>query len=664
MTTIEEMALANYQINMEFFKTSHHELYTKINALESLLQDGRFPQKYELEYQNDYFDVIELSSQHYLYNQNSQSYSKTLSENVSFQKDTHVFETFYNYDFTDLALEKIKTSDATTMHSTTAPIIAYHNANINKSMQMKNVQKFIFLGLGLALHLPEIIKKTGAKGILIIEDDIELFRLSLFTCNYKESLQDCTPFFSIAQNSQEFNDTFNAFYTHSFIWNHYLKFSLFSSMHEAKIKTIQSLILTRSEKAYPHEFLLYKNLQVLNRLQEGYNFLNLTKQQDPTFFTTKPTLVLGAGPSLQKHLVWLKQHHESFIIIAAFASLKTLYKHNISPDIVVQIDEKVIATENLLNSFDDFDFLRNTQFIFSASVPDILMQRFDKKNIYLIEDRTRYKTSDTYLSSASVGETAYAIALMLNASNIYLLGLDFALGDDGSTHSKDHHLTSSLDTSTANEVQQSASMTDSVIHVKGNFKDTVVTTPLLSMSIPILNTYTKNFKQEHQTVFNLCDGAYLNNTIALEIDHISSFISLLNHDISSSVTEYLYAHSRSFLDIQETQSLRSRASQVQELLVYIKAFEEAATSQPEIFLQLYTSLLQNILKSTSSELHEVLGIYFLNSATWVMDMFNTKELENPKKHTKKIKKIIINQLEKIIRQYEDTLLKIIKETQL
>ncbi|MCF6331266.1 MAG: DUF115 domain-containing protein [Sulfurimonas sp.] len=652
MQNIEDIAVSNYQTNMQYFKLHHDVLHNKLIALDTLLGDGRYPQKYDLEYKDDYFDVIELSSGNFLYNKNSEIFSDELTSQINFKKSDQIISCSYNLDFTQKALEKLEKETALTTYATTAPIMHYHNSNVNSSMHMDEIHKFIFLGIGLGLHLPKIIKKTGATLVLIVEDDIELFRLSLFTCNYKEALDGRLGFFSIAQNSLEFSDMFQIFYSKSFLRNYCLKFSLFSSIYEKKIKQIQTFLVSRTETSYPIEYLLYKNITILSKLQKGFKFLELTKKDKEDFFQDKPMLIIGAGPSLHTNIKWLKKNADKFILISVFAALKTLYKSDIKPDIVVQIDEKVTEAVNLMNSFDNFDFLANSIFVFSASVPDILFETFQKDKIYLIEDRTKYRLANTRLESASVGETAYAISLIFNTSELYLLGLDFALSEDGGTHAKDHHGATSLDTSNIDKIQTSVSISQTVLHVKGNFVDSVPTTPILSSSIPILNRYTKKLKSTNQIVYNLSNGAYLEQTIPLNISDFQMKSKLDKKEMGAQLIKLFDTYSLKELSGKELSELDKKLVQIKEFHTIIEKFLQNTSSNKDILLQNYSLMIQTILNSFESELKEILTVYFLSIAPYVIDLFNTKELSNPKKHTKKMKNIIVIQLKRLIELYE------------
>jgi hypothetical protein len=520
MQDIESVVLQNYEKSMLYFEQKHTSLFNKLKALELLLNEGKYPQKYDLEFKDGYFDVIDLASNTFLYNTDSYTYSHKLVDEVNFKKNEHVIETFYNHNFDEESVANAKKLTANHTHSTTAPIIYYYNKNIDKSMLMQKMYKFMFLGVGLGLHIEDTVRKTDADVFLILEDDIELFRLSLFTCNYQEAFSNREAFFGVAQNSAEYEDTFLRFYDYAFIRNHYLKFSLFSSRDEVQIKKIQTSILSRSEHCYSHAALLEKGYRVLEKLNQEYKFFSMLKK-DEKYFDDKPILVLGAGPSLGANKEWLKQHQSKFIIIAPFATLRILYNLNIAPDIIVHIDEGDIFADRDMKLYEGKeDFFKNSLFVFNASIPQIFFDTFDKDSIYLLEDRTSYKLNDNYVEIASVGEASYAIALSLTHQDVYLLGLDMALGDDGSSHSKTHSTKNKADTSRADKLDEVADLRKTVLTVKGNFIDRVATIPLFSMSISMMNQQTRKYKSQNQNIYNLSNGAYFEQTTPLNIESI------------------------------------------------------------------------------------------------------------------------------------------------
>ena len=520
MQDIESLVVQNYEKSMLYFEQEHPDIFSKLKALELLLGEGKYPQKYDLEFKDGYFDVIDLASGNVMYNTNSYNYSNKLTDEINFKKNTQVMETFNNINYADESVKAVKKLTAENHFATMAPIVNYYNKYIDKSMLMSRIYKFMFLGVGLGLHIENIVKKIDADVYLVLEDDIELFRLSLFTCNYEEIFKNKKVFFGIAQNSEEFQDSFVKFYTNAFIRNQYLKFSLFSSRDEKYIKKLQIEIVSRSENCYPHSALLVKNSIVLERITKEYKFLSMLKK-DESFFDEKPILVLGAGPSLGANKEWLRQHKNNFIIIAPFATLGVLYPLGIAPDIIVHIDEgDVFANKEVKLYEGKTDFFKNTIFVFSVTVSKIFFDTFDKDAIYLLEESTAYKLNDNYISVVSVGETSYTIALSLTHKDIYLLGIDMALADDGSSHSKAHPTKTKADTSRTDKLDDVASIRKSVVDVKGNFRDKVVSIPIFTMSIPIINHITKKYKSKDQYIYNLSDGAYFQDTTPLRLETI------------------------------------------------------------------------------------------------------------------------------------------------
>ncbi|MBL0707441.1 MAG: motility associated factor glycosyltransferase family protein, partial [Sulfurimonas sp.] len=537
MQNIESIVIQNYEKSMLYFKNKHLSLFNKLKALEILLDEGKYPQKYDLEYKDGYFDIVDLGSGNMLYNRDSYEYSHKLVDDINFKKDEHVVETFYNHIFSQESVQNAKKLTANHTHVTTAPMINYYNKYIDKSMSMKKIQKFMFLGVGLGLHIEDMVKKTDADVFLILEDDIELFRLSLFTCNYEEAFKGREAFFSVAQNGTEFQDSFALFYGYAFIRNHYLKFSLFSSKDEIHIKNIQTAILNRSEHCYSHAALLEKDARVLEKINQDYKFLSMLKK-DEKFFDDKPILILGAGPSLGANKEWIKQHQNKFIIIAPFATLRVLYHLNIAPDIIVHIDEADMFANLDIKLYEGKeDFFKNSSFVFNASVPQLFFDTFDKDSIYLLEDRTKYKLNYNYIEVASVGEAIYAIALSLSHKDIYMLGLDMALGDDGSSHSKTHSTKNKVDASQTQKIDDVADLRKTALRVRGNFRDTVVTVPLFTMSIRLMNLQTKKYRSKDQNIYNLSDGAYFEDTTPLRVDTVE-FVDKEKQEYGAVLSEY------------------------------------------------------------------------------------------------------------------------------
>lgn len=668
MQDIQDTAIKNYQENMSYFQVNYPALHNKLLALDTLLNEGTYPQKYDLEYKNGYFDIVELETNAYLYNQNSDKFSQELAQQVTYRKNDQTFKSYRRVNFGQETRGVLKEQNTYTTYATTAEISDYYYENSDDSMNMMKIDKFIFLGTGLGLHIKKIIERFKLQVILIIEDNIELFRLSLFTTNYKESLQQCIAFFSVADNSTEFHSQFNNFFLKAFFKNQYIKFNMFTSSYENRIQEIRSQLITRPEATYTHERLLVKSKRVIDKINKGYKFLDLRKKTEEKFFEDKPWLVLGAGPSLQKNSDWIVKKQDKFIIIAAFTSLNTLKRIGVKPDIAVQIDENDFTTNQMIEKLDDLSFLDESLIFFSASVSKLLFDKFDKEQLYLHEDRSKYKLAASTLTVSSVGDTIYTLALLFNVPNIYLLGIDLALGEDGNTHSPDHFKSTtvaSVDDNKDNDDDIAAKdfqLNNNTMDVKGNFRALVKTTPLFSLSIPVINYKTKNHKGENQVVYNLSDGAYFEKTVPLRPDEVDIKKNISKKNMHSDLKNLFDSYSTTKLEGKELDALACREAQINDYYNIIEAFKNASHSNQDIFMASYITFVSSICNHKCTfELQELMTIYFLRVASYVDDFINTKEITNKKKHLKNFKSFFITNVKKIITTYEDDL-KMLKES--
>lgn len=148
---IEERVVETYQKNIEYFKMHQNELYQKLASLDSAIEQELYENRYDLVYQNNYFDIKELVSDNYFYGSDSKK---------------HAYE-----------------------------IATPFNLHVNL---------FIFFGVGLGLHISAIEKRVAAGGYLIVEDDIEVFRLSIFTTPYYELAEKSKLFFSVMDSEEHF----------------------------------------------------------------------------------------------------------------------------------------------------------------------------------------------------------------------------------------------------------------------------------------------------------------------------------------------------------------------------------------------------------------------------------------------------------------------------
>ncbi len=664
MESIQNKAMTKYQDNMMFFSQKYPELFKKLTLFDMAIQNGQYKERYQLEYKQDgYFDVLDTVSNEWLYGTSSIEQAKKIAKSITFSKEKGVIETFYNYSFDDKAIEYALSKDPTISRFVlVAPVVGYIQRVITKKNPISKIYKFIFFGVGLGLHIEEIYKKFHPYITLIVEDNLELFRLSLFVTDYKKLSDNSDIYFAIMANDAELKSEFNKMYHNSFIHNNYIKYDLFYDNYREKIAKIQNYIVTQSSQTYLQDMLLKKNIRVLDSITKEFKFINIGKNyEDNTIFSQRPVVLVAAGPSLDKNIEWLKKNAPFVTIVALFMTSVTLSKHGIYPDVVVHIDENRPPVEKtMVRIVDKEKFFENSLFLLSPSVEmDLFLELTKKERIYLFEDRTRYRFKFGHLESFSVGETAYALSLIFGIKELYLLGLDLALDPETRKTHTDEHESSKSDL----KIEKSAStdyvtLRGSEFLVKGNFLDKVPTTPLFDMSIHRMNYFTKTLKKEHQNVYNLNNGAYFDEAVPTKPEEVDFLNLSKKAGITDKIKDFFDANSSNVPDKEEAAAMDDREEDVAKKIEDIETFSANRYPSMEQFHEAFVQISGKMITPSSKNSPELSGIYYVyleNIGGYIGDFFNSKGVENPKKHIKKLQKIISAQFLKIAKKYKEAL---------
>lgn len=659
MESIQQQAIHTFQENLSYLREMHPNVFKKIDILNHAIENGSYKEKYSLEYKNEYFDVLDLQTNHYLYNQNSLEHAKSLIKQVNFKKSSSVIESFYKQHLTQEDVDRYdsKPPKLDPLFAA-AKIIYYANSVSSEDDEMKYIQKYIFCGVGLGLHIPLIQNKTKSQQLFIMEDNLELFRLSLFTTDYKELSTKAKLYFSIMDDEEDFKNSIEHFYLVGFNNNHYLKYSLFSQSDLPKIKKIQRFIVSNVFLSYPYSDTLKSHLKSPEYLVERYPFIDFSTIHKKSPFSDKPLLFLAAGPSLDSNSKWLQENKDKFYIVCVLAGVKTLFKLDIKPDIVIHIDDKAISI-NFLDGVDRRSFLDKTVFIFSSTVSRNVIESFDKENIFFFDKSASYKIDFGFFYSVSVGETGYAISLLLGAKELYLLGLDLALDPQTKrSHAEGHMSSSVID---QKEAENYLHLHTSTLEVKGNFLKVVPTTTTLSLSITYFNDFSDKYLINNQKVYNLGNGAYLRGAAPLKTEDVDTarFSTLTRQEKFEAINKFLKEISQCGANEKDIKSLEEQIKEALRVKMHVLNFKKTApTSNYESYMKAFYILTTEMINEKSTKKHAVNTIFYSYLpiiSGYIFNIFNTKNLKNSKRHLKKIHDIFSEQVIKILDLYIDTM---------
>lgn len=667
MQTVEDLAYETYNKNIEYISSNHKKLMNVLNTFEIALDTKDYIQEFDLEYVDDkYFDIKTLSSDHYLYAHNSIDISKQLYNNLNTSKNTFAFEGLPIYKFSEKELknfgDQIKSVDGL------FPLMTYYYETVKESYHMIDIAKYIFIGTGLGMHIELIHEQIHAKQYLIIEDNLEVFKLSLFTTKYYEIAMDAKLYLSIAEDENNFLHIMYDFLADDFFHNRYLKYTHFPKHSSNKIKQIQNSLVTQSFIFFPYKAEENKFLRPLEYLNDGYNIIDLKKHFQESIFSNHSAFVLGAGPSLKQNIEWIQKNKDKFIIISASANLSILHEYNIQPDIITHLDGTSLSLSHF-EKVEGTNYLDNTLMIFGSNTPAKIRKMFKKKQIYFYEENTYYFDKFGSIGTPCVGSFSIILSLLLNVKTIYLLGLDLALNQEtGATHGNDDHV-NYIDRDMSNKDNLSNTMghTQSIIPIQGNFKETVYTTPLLHSSVQSLYRLLPSVKDPDQSVYNLSNGAKINGALPkhihnLQLDNIKS---IDKNEFSKSLVNLLASYSHTKLNSHDVLSMKQRLSksyEIKELLnTYTKSVSHVSNSS---YCYDLLGLVSSILKKQDREsvnLSYVYFSYFKFSLPIIFDVFNTKELTDETLHIKTMDSLLQNEMYVICDDYIEKLEKFLEE---
>ncbi len=661
MNNIEQKVLQTFQNNLIYLSKKHPEVYKKVDLLNQAIENGTYKEKYALEYKNEgYFDVLDTISNEWLYGSSSIEKAKKMASEINFRKDKGTIETFYNYKFDKKAIEVAEKEDPTVSKFVLmAPVVGFVDDLIDKKTSMKHIFKFIFFGVGLGVHIEAIHQKIEASMYFVIEDNLELFRLSLFVTDFSKIGEESELYFAIMCDDGALKQEFNKFYHNSFIRNNYIKYSLLYPNYREKIAKIQNFIVTQSSQTYLYDKLLQKNLRVIEAVKKKFNFLNVSKHYgDSSVFAKRPIVLVAAGPSLAKEIEWLKKNASHVTVVALFMTSAILCENGIKPDIIVHVDENYKPVKKTLDKIEDKSFFSKSLFLLSPSVEmELFLDITDKSKIFVFEDRTRYRFNKGFLEGFSVGEIGYALSLLFGAKEIYLLGLDLALDPETKTTHAKGHLSSEqngakLQKATENDA---VSLRGSEFFVKGNFMEKVPTLPLFDMSIHMVNEFTKKLKRHYQKVYNLNNGAYFADTVPIHSKDVElSDIDKKTENSLDEIYHFLLSNSSDVMDGDEKKAFEERKEEAKDKKIKIEQFASQRYPSMDQFQKAFVELAGYLITLQNEKTNEIAQIYIIyleNIGGYIGDFFNTVNLQNPKRNIKKFQKIISTQFLKIIDKY-------------
>lgn len=190
---IQEKAVSRYANNLLYLQNNHPELFKNLSLLDLAIDQGDYEARYALEYVSDgYFDILEIASGTYLYGENSEAFAQEV---------------------------------------------------ISDELAVTEVHKAIFFGVALGTHVAYLADQVAMPAVFwIVEDDLELFRLSLFVTDFAQMASDARLYFSVMEKRETMRSRFKHFFDEAAEWNGYIPYFTFYTGYASKVAMVEAWI--------------------------------------------------------------------------------------------------------------------------------------------------------------------------------------------------------------------------------------------------------------------------------------------------------------------------------------------------------------------------------------------------------------------------------------
>ncbi len=352
----------------------------------------------------------------------------------------------------------------------------------------------IIYGMLAGKHIDMLIENYEFQSLLVYEPNPEFFAISLYFTDLEKIYEKLGERFFIQIGGKLSPEIIQKFLNERIVTSSFMQLELTTYSHplieDAKNKLQEyEAAKIRGWGTYEDEMKGIKNHQKnINK----YPILEKTLNLDIPF------CVVANGKSLEKNIDFIKKNQNSMIIISVGTALKPLMKAGIESDFHIEqerIDLLIKALEDILPKY-------NGIFLGANVVNPKVFEMAKNPYIYMREGFTfeSFYPRPLVFSSPVVGNTGVSFAANFT-KDVYLCGMDLGFRLKEKKHSKNSFYDELDDASTDG------------IKIKGNFSDDIYTDSLfLSSKFAIEHLIkVKNLK-----VYNLSDGAYIQNSIPLK----------------------------------------------------------------------------------------------------------------------------------------------------
>jgi len=541
LVSSDDDLMKRYQDNLSAFETYDPAIYEFFKSYE--------PKKYIVDATDGFVNAIDVETGNYFYDYPSYLLAKAQFE--KFQKSPSTKK----FTFTPGCENEANFIHVDFLNEMVALLPKKSSAGPKPIKPLaKHLSSLLLFGVGAGYHIEMFAQQHTASCVYIIEPDLDLFYLSLFSINWSQILT-----------------TFDDKGTRVFISLGEQKDHFFDDV------ILKSAISGRYQMAHVTGYIHYKSTQISEILAEfnrrylemgrGWGFfddavmsighmLGSLQQKVPLLkkdairnnnVADIPVFIVGNGPSLDGLIDTLKANQDKAIIISCGSALSALYEYGIIPDFHAEQERTFPVAEKIQHSC-PADFLDSLVLIgpntvhpavFSLFKRSMMAAKANEPASALLLNNAENKSLFTnhHFINPTVANTALVMGYNLGFKNFYLFGIDLGQKKGGP-----HHSIKSLYYGEDEQDSDLYSFDEAeAVEVDGNFGGSFVCDAFF---------YQSNANLSHQIIgfddlqcYNLNDGAKIIGSKPMVAQELSTLFEGYPQIEKEKLVDHLYSNS-------------------------------------------------------------------------------------------------------------------------
>ncbi len=369
----------------------------------------------------------------------------------------------------------------------------------------------IILGLGLGYHLQELIDRTGAKVVLIIEPHAEFLRHSLESVDWAGFIagneeRGCKISIVVPNSAADalrritnhFTDEGSHFIDGAYVFVHYPSATLF----EIRDRLVESVQVLYSSRGFHEDELVMLTNSVANSALGKIRLLDGKLRPE----RPEPVFIIGSGPSIDKSIGHIKRLRDRAVVFSCGTGLRVCLSNGIVPDFHCEIENGPYVYDVLSIVRSQFDF-KGITLVAPFSIDPRVPTLFDETVLFYRDavSGSRILTdhaNEIYLAVPTVTNCALRTALAMGFGTAYLFGVDCGTKDISRQHSRQSVYFHA-------DIFKAEPRTDMTYTFQGNFGGLVKSNWILMFTRMMISEVCRVYQPK---VFNCSDGAEIRHT--------------------------------------------------------------------------------------------------------------------------------------------------------